>query len=509
MKYAPRHADPSRHSLAQPAQHVSRTGGEIPGEGRGTKAALCSAMTARNLFASTAALLIAAVGCSGSDPDSAGTPDTGSKVDVAQSSVARVAASAIPDSALSAAVTANNAFAVDLYGHVLASHATDNLLTSPISATLALTMTYAGAKGDTATEMASALHFDPAPGNSVFAGQNALSQALNGRAAAALARAVTNAQEGGADAAAPTTSDYQLDVVNSVWGEQSYTWEQPFLDILAANYGTGVYQQDFEHAFDAARLTINDWVDVHTNDKIKDLLPADTLNSSTRLVLVNAMHLKLPWATAFQVQATATADFTRADATTVSTPFMNRTDGFSYLDDGKAQLVWLPLAGNGESVVIALPHEDVTLAAYEATLSPTSLTGPGSAELVALSLPKSNFTSDTFSLSKALSDMGMKKAFDAKAADFTGLCAHPADGAKLSVSEVLQKTMISVQEAGVEAAAATAVILKAGSAQNPAQAPTPVPMIVNRPYLVAVIDNPTGALLMLGHIQDPSVAGSQ
>ncbi|MEO7038133.1 MAG: serpin family protein [Polyangiaceae bacterium] len=466
-------------------------------------------MTSRTVFASSAALLIAAVGCSGSDSDSAGKPDTGSKVDVAQSSVARVAASAVPDAALSAAVTANNAFAVDLYGHVLTSHADGNLLTSPISATLALTMTYAGAKGDTATEMASALHFDPAAEGSVFAGQNALSQALNGRAAAALAQATRNAQEGGGPAVAPDASDYQLDMVNSVWGEQSYTWEQPFLDILAANYGTGVYQQDFEHAFDAARLKINDWVDVHTNDKIKDLLPADSLDSSTRMVLVNAIHLKLPWATAFQVEATATANFTRVDATTVSTPFMNRTDGFSYLDDGKAQLVWLPLAGNGESVVIALPHEGLTLAAYEATLSPTSLTVPGSGELVALSLPKSTFTSDTFSLTEALSDMGMERAFDAKTADFTGLCAHPADGAKLSISKVLQKTMISMQETGVEAAAATAVVLKAGSAQNPGQAPTPVPMIVNRPYLVAIVDNPTGALLMLGHIQDPSVAGGQ
>ncbi|MEO8906066.1 MAG: serpin family protein [Polyangiaceae bacterium] len=129
--------------------------------------------------------------------------------------------------------------------------------------------------------------------------------------------------------------------------------------------------------------------------------------------------------------------------------------------------------------------------------------------MVGLSLPKVNFTSETFSLADALSDMGMKKAFKANAADFSGLCAHAADGAHLYVSDVLQKAMVSMQETGAEAAAATAVVVGAGSAQLPPPSPDPVPMIVNRPYLVAIVDNPTGALLMLGHIQDPSVAGSQ
>ncbi len=465
-------------------------------------------MTSRILFASTTALLLAAAGCSSSASDSAGAP-TDNKVDVAQSSVVRVPASSVPDAALTGAVTANNAFAMDLYARVLAKHANGNLLTSPISATLALTMTYAGAKGDTATEMASALHFDPAAGNTIFAGQNALSQALNGRAAAALTEANAIAQNNGGQGTAPAASDYQLDVVNSVWGEKSYTWQQPFLDTLAANYGTGVYQQDFEHAYEAARLNINDWVDAHTNDKIKDLLPANALDASTRMVLVNAIHLKLPWADAFQPEATAAADFTRGDASTVSTPFMHRTADLSYLDDAQAQRVWLPLAGSDESVVIVLPHQGVSLSTYEATLSPGAFSTPKSGALVALSLPKSSFTSDTFSLAEALQDMGMKKAFDADAADFTGLCAHTADNAKLSISDVLQKTMISMQESGVEAAAATAVIVLAGSVANPGPPPVPVPMLVNRPYLVAIVDNPTGAVLMLGHIQDPSAAGSQ
>jgi serine protease inhibitor len=304
---------------------------------------------------------LSSFGCSGSD--SKAPAEQSADVTIAKSSIVQAPPSAVPASALSAAVAANNAFAVDLYAHVLQEPAT-NVLTSPISASLALTMTYAGANGATKAEMASALHLDPSAGDQVFAGQNALSQALNGRAAAALA----NAKQGVSPDALPPDSDYQLQVVNSVWGEKTYGWEQPFLDILAANYGTGVYQQDFIHSYDSARLTINDWVDTHTNDKIKDLLPGGSLDANTRMVLVNAIHLKLPWDSAFEVQQTLPGHFTRSDSSKVSISFMNQTRNFAYVDDGQAQVVSLPLSNRELSIVIALPHADVTLAQYEATL---------------------------------------------------------------------------------------------------------------------------------------------
>jgi serpin B len=463
-------------------------------------------MTSRTLLrASSAALLLsslAVVGCSssGSGPAAEQSAD----VSIAKSSVVQTPLSAVPASALSTAVASNNAFAVDLYAHVLQQAGT-NVLTSPISASLALTMTYAGANGATKAEMATALHLDPGAGDAAFAGQNALSQALNGRAAAALA----SAKEGVSPDAQPSDTDYQLQVVNSVWGEKTYTWEKPFLDVLAANYGTGVYQQDFVHGFESARLTINDWVDTHTNDKIKDLLPDGSLDTNTRMVLVNAIHLKLPWESAFEPGQTLPGDFVRADASTVSTSFMNQTSTFAYVDDGQAQVVSLPLSNRELSVVIALPHADVTLAQYEATLTASSaaLAPPATSQLVSLSLPKTTFTSASFSLSDALKQMGMKLAFDKDLADLSGLCAHPPDGDILYVSDVLQKAMISMQEKGVEAAAATAVII-AGNGAAFVPEPTPVPMNVNRPYLVAIIDKPTGAVLMLGHIQDPTDAGS-
>jgi serpin B len=427
------------------------------------------------------------------------------KVDLPQTDAATISADS-----LNAAVTANNAMAVDLYAHLLATLPPGNVLSSPISASLALTMTYAGAVGNTATEMATALHFDPSLGSSIFDGQNALSQALASRGSAALASAQLNARSGAQ--AAPNSDDYDLHVVNSVWGEQTYTWQTPFLTILAQSYGTGVYKEDFVHAFEPARLDINQWVSTQTKNKINDLLPPGALDDSTRMVLVNALHLRFPWATPFLPVQTASGTFTRGDGSTVTASFMNQTTDFSYLDDGQAQIVRIPLSNGDLSLLVALPHVGVELATYEQALTASgpALTAPQSGALVELSLPKASFTSATFSLAAAFQSMGMKSAFDRSAADFSGMCANPPNGERLYVSDIVQKATLSMQEIGVEAAAATAVsvvTVEIVTNPNPPPPPPPVPMVVNRPYLVGLVDGPTGALLMLGHIVDPTDAG--
>jgi serpin B len=305
------------------------------------------------------------------------------------------------------------------------------------------------------------------------------------------------------------STDYDLHIINSVWGEKTYTWQQPFLATLAQSYGTGVYQEDFVNAFEPARLAINNWVSDQTKDKINDLLPMGSLDADTRMVLVNALHLKFPWASPFVPEATVSGTFTRGDGSTVSASFMNETTTFPYVDDGQAQIVALPLSSGDLSLVVALPHTGVDLATYEASLGANSaaLSGPATSALVALSLPKATFTSQSFSLASALKAMGMTNAFDKSLADFSGLCAAPPDGRQLFVSDVLQKTMISMQETGVEAAAATAVIVGSTSIAEPPP-PPPVPVVVNRPYLVALVDGPTGAILMLGHVADPTDVGS-
>jgi serpin B len=448
------------------------------------------------------ALIAWAAACtSGSTANSA---DGGPTEQVAQVSVSRDPASGISTAALDAAVAANNAFAFDLYERLegdAGTGAASNLLTSPISASLALTMAYAGAVGQTATEMATALHFDADAGTSIFDGQNALDQALAMRGSAALAAVVAqnaNAAMDGVDAAAPSPSDYELQVVNSVWGEKTYPWAKPYLTTLAKSYGAGVYLEDFINQIDQTRQAINAWVSAETDDKISDLLVA--LDPSTRMVLVNAVHLKFPWAYPFDPSANTSAAFTRADGTTVTATFMNQTLSVPYVDDGQAQIAALPLTlpGGDVSVVIALPHEGTSLATYESVLGTNAagLTQPQSSAQIALSIPKVTFTSATFSLKPALQSMGMKLAFT-PSADFTAICANP-----LFIEDVLQKTTISMQETGVEAAAATAVLFTTLSAM-----PTSATMVVNRPYLVAIVDRPTGAILFLGHISDPSATG--
>ncbi len=221
------------------------------------------------LFASAPALLFAIVACSASLGSS---PAGGEAPSIAESKKARDPATA----PVTDAVLANNAFAVDLYSHLrTAPAAAGNVVTSPLSASIALTMTYAGAVGTTATQMAAAARHLGSATTTIFESQNSLMQALDGRAASALANDAENAEM--ANTAAPSSSDYDLELVDSVWGEQSYTWEPALLDILAQSYGTGVYLADFEHAWEPARQTINTWVSSQTSDRINDLLADGTL----------------------------------------------------------------------------------------------------------------------------------------------------------------------------------------------------------------------------------------
>jgi len=393
------------------------------------------------------------------------------------------------------AVDANNGFAMQLYGQLAPTAKGGNFLTSPLSATLALTMTYAGAQGTTASQMASVLQI-PSSGPSIFDAQNALTQALDGRAAAALAADQQRAKEN--QSPAPSASDYVATVVNSVWGQKGYPWANPFLSILAKSYGTGVYVEDFATDPSGGETAINDWVSTETGGKIDPLLGPNAVTKDTRMVLVNAIHIKLPWSSPFQTNQTASGTFTRGDGTTVQASFMNQgyQDGVGYADTSDATFVSLPLSGGELSVVFALPKKD--LATLTSALTKDSFAVPASSADVILSLPKFTFSSPTFSLATALQALGMTDAFDPKAADFKGICANTPDGENLYIADVLQKATLDVAENGVEAAAATAVLLARGSAVTPT-----LNVTFNRPFMVSIVDG-SGAILFLGQIDDPT-----
>jgi serpin B len=436
---------------------------------------------------------LAVTACSGSvaPPGSSGSLPAGVTLD--RASVARAAPS--PD-ALTGAVAANNAFAFDLYSQVAPTANGGNLLTSPVSASLALTMTYAGAQGQTATEMASVLHLPS--GSAAFDGQNALTQALDGRAAAALMNDQQTAKN--SDGPAPSPDDYAFQVVNSIWGQSGYPWATPFLDIMATSYGTGIYLEDFRTQPTPAMQAINGWVSSATADKIQNLLLPGSVDTTTRLVLVNAVHLKLPWNSPFPPSQTASGPFTRGDGTPVTASFMHQGVMTQYVETDRAQVVSLPLAGNQVSVVFALPKNGLPDLVSSLTLDAwTAMTKWGFAE-VNLSLPKFTFTSKSFSLATAVKALGMKTAFDPGAADFKGLAVAPPDG-NLYIADVVQKATMAVAEQGVEAAAATAVLVDTALAIE-----TPATMTLNHPFLVAIVDT-SGAVLFLGQIDDPTDAG--
>ena len=421
--------------------------------------------------------------------------------------VTRAATEQVPANALSGAVRANNEFGTALFAALREDSAGKNFLIAPISASLALGMTYAGARGETRTEMARALRLGALSGNSLFEGQNALSQTLAKRGALAFDLAQASFLGHGSP---PAAADYSLEIVNSLWGQADYRWEAPFLKTLAANYGAGLFERDFVASSQPTRLEINRWVSAHTNDKINDLLPEAAVTPDTRLVLVNALHLKLPWETAFEKSATQTAPFHGLDVkevpVTLAVPFMHRQANLAYRDDGSAQIVGLPLSSRRLWVIVALPHAGVSLANYERSLRADSpaLAVPSKEALVALELPRVTFTSPSFSLTSALRRLGMVQAFDSKRAHFEGMSNLRPGDRPLYVDDVIQKTMIAMQETGIEAAAATAVMMRVlASARTPHQEPVPIPMIVDRPYLLAIVDQPTGALLMLGHIEEP------
>lgn len=403
------------------------------------------------------------------------------------------------DPVLGAAVTANNEFGAALFGALRAEAAGQNFLISPISAWLALGMTYAGARELTRSEMAQALQLGPAA-ESLFAGQNALRLALAQRGSEAFAFARDGFWGSGPQ---PSRTDYSLELVHSLWGEASYEWQLPFLNTLAVNYGAALNVRDFKQQSNPTRLEINQWVSANTNHKIKDLLPEEAVKPDTRFLLVNALHIKLPWANEFPISNTRPERFTSSNGQELSLPFMHREDRLAYRDDGSAQIVALPLTSGRLWLIIALPHTGVSLDVYEQSLigGSTALVVPSTETLVALALPRVTFSSPTFSLREALRRLGMVEAFEPERANLEGMCQVPPGEPPLVIGDVLQKTMIAIQETGIEAAAATAVIAICGSA--PQKPLPPLPMIVNRPYLVAIVDKPTGALLMLGHIAAP------
>jgi serpin B len=369
-------------------------------------------------------------------------------------------------------VAGNTAFAFDLY-EVLRQEGQDNLFYSPYSISLALAMTYAGARGETASQMAETLHYTLSQPQ-LHPAFNVLDQALTSS---------DNLEEDG----------FQLRIANAIWGQQGYEFLPTFLDALAENYGAGLRTVDFVEAAERVRQTINKWVSDQTEEKIQDLIPPGTLNELTRLVLTNAIYFNGKWVTPFDTKGTRDRDFHLLDGSTVSVLMMTQSGRIQYMAGEGYQAAALPYRDSNMAMLFLLPAED-RFDEIEAQLSSgflTSIAKAFEAQRVRITMPKFSFES-SFNLTEALVGMGMPDAF--QDADFSGMTGNR----DLFISNVLHKAYVAVDEEGTEAAAATAVIMELTAMRD-----EPIDMKIDRPFLFLIRDNDTGTILFVGRVLNP------
>ena len=369
----------------------------------------------------------------------------------------------------------NTAFALDLYQAL--REGGGNLFFSPYSISLALAMTYAGARGETEQQMAQTLHFT-LPQDVLHSAFNALDLELASRGEE------IEEQEG---------EPFRLHIANSIWGQQGYEFTPEFLDTLAMNYGAGLRIVDYLEAAEEARQTINQWVSDQTEEKIKDLIQPGLIDELTRLVLVNAIYFNAGWFYPFVEEETHEGIFHLIDGGEVSVSLMSQVEALRYSVGEGYQVVELPYVGEEMAMVILLPDMGM-FEVFEKGLTSERLSGildGMSHQSVALTMPRFEYESE-FKLKETLIKMGMRSAFSE--ADFSGM-----DGTRdLFISEVVHKAFVSADEKGTEAAAATAVIMRLVSAPN-----TPVEMTVDRPFIYMIRDTKTGTLLFVGRVLNP------
>ena len=377
-----------------------------------------------------------------------------------------------PPADTKALVEGGNAFAIDLYKRLAAEKG--NAVCSPYSVSAALAMTYAGARGDTAAEMAKLLGFAEL-GERVHPAQADLARRLQGD---------------------PAKGQPEFHVANALWGQRGYGFKPEFLKLTQANYGAGLREVDYVGDTEGARKTINGWVGDQTKGKIPELIPPKILDESTRLVLTNAVYFKGSWLNEFDAKLTGDDKFRVTPTETVPVRMMRRNGPAAFFEGDGVKVARLPYQGDTKSMLVVVPDDVAGLATLEGKLT-AELVAKWRGDLhegeVTLRLPKFKATAKS-RLGDALKAMGMPSAFDAGKADFTGM----TDKERLFLSAVIHKAVVEVDEKGTVAVAATAVVAALSSGGPPS-----VTVRADRPFLYLIVDDATQAILFVGRVAKP------
>jgi serpin B len=374
-------------------------------------------------------------------------------------------------------VEANNQFAFEYYSH-LKNRETGNIFFSPFSISSALVMTYEGAREQTAKEMQSVLHF-PADDNLRRTEYLKIFNELNKK-----------------------DKKYELNIANALWAQKDYQFLSDYIDTVEKYHGGKTNNLDFVKDPEGSRVTINDWVEKQTKDKIKDLIPQGVINDMTRLVLTNAIYFKGEWVKQFDKENTTDEDFRINENDSVKVPMMQRTDEeaeFNYAENKDLQILEMPYSGEDLSMLILLPKND-DLAKVENSLSTENLAQwkkDLKKQRVEVFVPKFKFETK-YLMTEDLKAMGMPTAFGL-GADFSGM-----DGKKdLFISEVIHQAFVEVNEEGTEAAAATGVVMMLGALPGEE---TKIPVFrADHPFIFLIQEKNSGNILFIGRVVNPAL----
>jgi serpin B len=389
-------------------------------------------------------------------------------------------------------VQGNTQFACDLYQRLSAGEG--NVFFSPYSISRCLAMTYAGARGNTETQMATTLHFT--------LGQEDLHPAFG-----ELESSLNSLQD---------SSRIALASANSLWPQPEYPVRSEYLRLVGQYYTDTIHYVDYRVGNgEDARGKINGWVAEQTKGKILDLIPKGKITPKTRVTLVNAIYFKGTWEKTFEKKQTKDAPFFVNANKTVQSPLMFQQAYFSYGEDDRIQILEMPYAGKELSMVVILPPKEMPLSEVEKTLTASALDrwlgklrAVRAASEVFVYLPKFKTTLG-FSLRSTLSEMGIHDAFDPQLADFNGMVdmqALSSQEERFSISDVIHKAFVDVSEEGTEAAAATAVIGGGSDRAYHEYVPPPV-FRADHPFIFLIREKQTGSILFMGRVVDPTVKG--